>query len=112
MKATTKLFHMIIWLALTVASFHVLAAKEPLYDGLGSYSRKITTDSAEAQPYFDQGSLFFTDSITARPSARFSKRRRSILNARWRTGAYRWRAVRTSILSPFHRPQRSLRGKN
>jgi tetratricopeptide (TPR) repeat protein len=49
---------MIIWLALTVAGFHVLAAKEPLYDGLGSYSRKITTDSAEAQRYFDQGFAF------------------------------------------------------
>jgi tetratricopeptide (TPR) repeat protein len=40
---------------LIVAGFHVLAAKEPLYDGLGSYSRKITTNSAEAQRYFDQG---------------------------------------------------------
>ena len=40
---------------LTVAGFHLLAAKEPLYDGLGSYSRKITTNSTEAQRYFDQG---------------------------------------------------------
>ena len=55
MKATTKLLHIIIWLALTLAGFNLLAAKEPLYDGLGSYSRKITTDSAEAQRYFDQG---------------------------------------------------------
>ena len=55
MRATTKLLHIVIWLALTVVGFHVLAAKEPLYDGLGSYSRKITTDSAEAQRYFDQG---------------------------------------------------------
>jgi hypothetical protein len=44
-----------VWLALTAANFHVLAAKEPLYDGLGSYSRKITTKSTEAQKYFDQG---------------------------------------------------------
>src|SRR5881397_1627240 len=58
MRATTKLLHIVIWLALTVAGFHVLAAKEPLYDGLGSYSRKITTDSAEAQRYFDQGLAF------------------------------------------------------
>ena len=58
MKATTKLFHVIIWLALTLAGFNVLAAKEPLYDGLGSYSRKITTNSAEAQRYFDQGFAF------------------------------------------------------
>src|SRR6266446_4003802 len=55
MRATTKLLHIVIWLALTVAGFHVLAAKEPLYEGLGSYSRKVTTNSAEAQRYFDQG---------------------------------------------------------
>jgi tetratricopeptide (TPR) repeat protein len=55
MRATTKLLQIVIWLALTVADFHALAAKEPLYDGLGSYSRKITTKSAEAQRYFDQG---------------------------------------------------------
>jgi tetratricopeptide (TPR) repeat protein len=58
MRAATKLFHIVIWLALTVAGFHVRAAKEPLYDGLGSYSRKITTDSPEAQRYFNQGLAF------------------------------------------------------
>jgi tetratricopeptide (TPR) repeat protein len=30
-------------------------ASEPLYEGLGDYSRKITTTSAKAQRYFDQG---------------------------------------------------------
>jgi tetratricopeptide (TPR) repeat protein len=30
-------------------------ASEPLYDGLGTYSRKITTKNAKAQHYFDQG---------------------------------------------------------
>jgi len=30
-------------------------AREPLYRGLGSYTRKITTDSALAQRYFNQG---------------------------------------------------------
>jgi len=58
MRATTKLLHIVIWLALTVAGFNVRAAKEPLYDGLGSYSRKVTTNSAEAQRYFDQGFAF------------------------------------------------------
>ncbi len=58
MKATTKLFHVIIWLALTLAGFNLRAAKEPLYDGLGSYTRKITTDSREAQRYFNQGLAF------------------------------------------------------
>src|SRR5260370_19985414 len=55
MRATTKLLQIVIWLAVTVAGSHVLAAKEPVSDGLGSYSRKITTKSAEAQRYFDQG---------------------------------------------------------
>ena len=55
MRAMTKLLQIVVWLALTVAGFHVRAAKEPLYDGLGSYTRKITTESAEAQRYFDQG---------------------------------------------------------
>ena len=55
MKETTKLFHVIIGLALTLAGFNLRAAKEPLYDGLGSYTRKITTHSREAQRYFDQG---------------------------------------------------------
>src|SRR6267378_2124143 len=30
-------------------------ASEPIYDGLGDYSRKITTKSTKAQRYFDQG---------------------------------------------------------
>ena len=33
----------------------VLAAKEPLYDGLGSYSRRVTANSPQTQRYFDQG---------------------------------------------------------
>jgi tetratricopeptide (TPR) repeat protein len=55
MRATTKLLHIVIWSTLTLAGFNLHAAKEPLYDGLGSYSRKITSDSREAQRYFDQG---------------------------------------------------------
>jgi len=55
MKTKAKTFHTIVWSMLTLAGVNLLAAKEPLSDGLGSYSRKITTDSAEAQRYFDQG---------------------------------------------------------
>jgi tetratricopeptide (TPR) repeat protein len=55
MKTKAKTFHIIVWSMLTLAGCNALAAKEPLYDGLGSYSRKVTTDSAEAQRYFDQG---------------------------------------------------------
>jgi hypothetical protein len=55
MKTPAKIVHIIIWSTLTLAGSNLDAAKEPLYDGLGSYSRKITTKSAEAQRYFDQG---------------------------------------------------------
>src|SRR5512132_1241403 len=58
MKTKAKTFHIIVWSMLTLAGFNLLAAKEPLYDGLGSYSRKVTTNSAEAQRYFDQGLAF------------------------------------------------------
>src|ERR1700751_5410164 len=55
MKTKAETFHIIVWSMLTLAGFNLLAAKEPLYDGLGSYSRKGTPDSAEAQRYFHQG---------------------------------------------------------
>jgi tetratricopeptide (TPR) repeat protein len=55
MKTSAKILHIIIWSTLTLVGSNLVAAKEPLYDGLGSYSRKVTTNSAEAQRYFDQG---------------------------------------------------------
>jgi tetratricopeptide (TPR) repeat protein len=58
MKTTARSFQIIVWSTLTFAGFNLIAAKEPLYEGLGSYSRKITTDSPEAQRYFDQGLAF------------------------------------------------------
>jgi tetratricopeptide (TPR) repeat protein len=58
MKITAKILQIIIWSTLTVAGFNLDAAKEPLYDGLGSYSHKITTGSPEAQRYFNQGLAF------------------------------------------------------
>jgi tetratricopeptide (TPR) repeat protein len=58
MKTTAKIFQIVIWSTLALAGSTLVAAKEPLYDGLGSYSRKITTDSPEAQRYFNQGLAF------------------------------------------------------
>lgn len=55
MKTPAKIVHIIIWSTLTLAGSNLDAAKEPLYDGLGSYSRKVTNNSPEAQCYFDQG---------------------------------------------------------
>lgn len=42
-----------------LAGSALLPAKEPLFDGLGSHTRKITTKSSEAQRYFDQGLAWF-----------------------------------------------------
>ena len=58
MKPKSKFFRILLCSAAVLVTGHVFAAKEPLYDGIGSYSRKITTDSPEAQQYFDQGLAF------------------------------------------------------
>jgi tetratricopeptide (TPR) repeat protein len=56
MKATNLFGY--IFLAFILISSEARAL-EPLYDGLGSYTRKITTKSAEAQKYFGQGINFY-----------------------------------------------------
>jgi tetratricopeptide (TPR) repeat protein len=56
MKATNLFGY--IFLAFILVSSEARAL-EPLYDGLGSYTRKISTKSAEAQKYFDQGINFY-----------------------------------------------------
>jgi len=58
METIARSFQLIVWSTLTFAGLNLLAAREPLYEGLGSYSRKITIDSPEAQRYFDQGLAF------------------------------------------------------
>src|SRR5947208_16053271 len=57
MKLKSK-FQIGVCSTVALAMCDVLAAKEPRYEGVGSYSRKITTDSPEAQRYFDQGLAF------------------------------------------------------
>src|ERR1700736_3234472 len=44
--------------ALVIASACAQSAPEPFFEGLGSYTRKVSTDSPEAQKYFDQGLNF------------------------------------------------------
>src|SRR5215467_6617101 len=55
MKPENKFVQILICSAVMLVTCHMLVAKEPLYDGLGAYSRKVTTQSVEAQRYFDQG---------------------------------------------------------
>ena len=47
----------VITAALAMAGTN-LQAEEPFFEGLGSYTRKITTDSSKAQRYFNQGLAF------------------------------------------------------
>ena len=56
-----KTFHAIRILAVVAAAVAVstvTAAPEPLFEGLGTHTRKITTKSPKAQRYFDQGVAF------------------------------------------------------
>jgi hypothetical protein len=45
--------------ATIIFSVATLSAREPVFEGLGSYSRKITTASPQAQRYFNQGLGFY-----------------------------------------------------
>jgi tetratricopeptide (TPR) repeat protein len=47
-----------IWCGVALTSIQVDGAQEPFFEGLGSYSRTITTSSPEAQKYFNQGLNF------------------------------------------------------
>jgi tetratricopeptide (TPR) repeat protein len=59
MKATTRINWIVLTLAFAFAGAEVLNAKEPVFGGLGTYKRKITTDSPEAQSFFNQGLAFY-----------------------------------------------------
>ena len=55
-----KAIRLVRIVALSAFSCAVLnaAGREPFYDGLGSYTRKVTTESPKAQRYFNQGLAF------------------------------------------------------
>jgi tetratricopeptide (TPR) repeat protein len=58
MKTRFILFRHIALLVAVLNGTGTLLATEPFFEGLGSYSRKITTDSPKAQRYFNQGLAF------------------------------------------------------
>jgi tetratricopeptide (TPR) repeat protein len=58
MKNTYSKVAAIIVLMLLFFGFKNVQAKEPFFEGLGSYTRTITTNSPEAQRYFNQGLAF------------------------------------------------------
>ena len=49
---------LVVGLALALTGVRAPGVPEPLFDGLGSHTRKVTTTSPEAQRYFDQGLRF------------------------------------------------------
>jgi len=57
---TTTIFSrsVVVWTALALTAMSLRAA-EPLFEGLGPFKWKITTDSAKAQRYFNQGLGFY-----------------------------------------------------
>ena len=57
MKAATFLPRAIVILGALALGIPA-SAKEPFFEGLGSYSRRVTTNSPEAQRYFNQGLAF------------------------------------------------------
>jgi tetratricopeptide (TPR) repeat protein len=59
MKSTTRISWTALALALVLAGAGIVSAKEPIFEGLGAYKHKITTDSPRAQRYFNQGLAFY-----------------------------------------------------
>ncbi|MGB8341133.1 MAG: hypothetical protein WCE51_06050 [Chthoniobacterales bacterium] len=59
MKTTNKVRLVALMLAFTLAGAGVLSAKEPFFHGVGTYKRKVTTSSRQAQRYFNQGLAFY-----------------------------------------------------
>jgi tetratricopeptide (TPR) repeat protein len=59
MEMSNTVSLLVFTLAITFGGARDLNAKEPFFEGLGAYKRKITTDSPQAQRYFNQGLAFY-----------------------------------------------------
>jgi hypothetical protein len=59
MKPLRFLNRCFVALTIGLSSAGELCAREPVFDGLGSYSRAVTTASPRAQRYFNQGLGFY-----------------------------------------------------
>ena len=53
MKPNLKVGWMALAVAVVLMSASIVRAKEPVFEGLGSYKHKITTESPEAQRYYN-----------------------------------------------------------
>jgi tetratricopeptide (TPR) repeat protein len=55
----TLISRSVLALAVVLAGTGFVGAKEPLFEGLGAFKYKVTTDSSQAQRYFNQGLAFY-----------------------------------------------------
>src|SRR5881396_1346082 len=55
----SRFMGLFVGLTIALGEARPLSAREPLFEGLGAYSRKITTESTPAQRYFNQGLGFY-----------------------------------------------------
>ncbi len=58
MKSFRLLGRPFVVLTIAISSIGVLSAREPVFEGLGTYSRAVTTESPKARRYFNQGLAF------------------------------------------------------
>jgi len=58
MKSFRLVVRLFVASVIALSSLGILSAREPLFEGLGSYSRPVTTDSPKARRYFNQGLAF------------------------------------------------------
>jgi hypothetical protein len=59
MKSLRRIGTSLVILAVSLGNGATVSAKEPVFQGLGSYSRIVTTESAAARRYFNQGLGFY-----------------------------------------------------
>ena len=88
------------------------AEREPLFEGLGSYTRTVTTSSPERKRYFDQGLAFLHGFNHGAAIRAFQEAARIDPEFRWRTGGSPWRVGRTSTSRWSRRRRRSWRGRS
>ena len=82
----------------------------PLFEGLGTTGRKVTTSSAEAQRYFDQGLCFLFAFNHDEAIRSFHRATSSIQIARWLGGGSRSPMDRISTSPCCHRSATSRPG--
>ncbi|PZR71752.1 MAG: hypothetical protein DLM73_15320 [Chthoniobacterales bacterium] len=59
MKSFRILGRVFVGLTIALSSIGSLSAREPIFEGLGPYSRTVTTASPQARRYFNQGLRFY-----------------------------------------------------